>query len=105
MPFNIFGPNPSLPFESVHSPDTRSDPIAPTDQSLAPPPMPVRADSCLEFVRSFGLDDIDVDEVDAEVGSVTTAEQSRMHSRHVQGSREGDLEDDGVEGWTSPEEI
>jgi hypothetical protein len=102
MAFNIFGPNTSLPFESVRSPDARSDPIAPIDQLLAPPPMPVCADSHLDFVRGFGLD---VDEVDAGVGSVTTAAQSRMHSRHVQGSREGDLEDDSVEGWTSPEEI
>lgn len=176
MPFNLFGPGPSLPSESVRSPDTRSDPGAPTDQSLAPPPMPVRADSRPDFVRGFGLDahdeteeeleqedvqaeqddqeeheeeralaepshvtlagtddttdmELDVDEADAEVGSITTAAQSRMHSRHVsrlsatlsvlsvgshvsdaelraaRNAREGDLEDDGVGEWTGSEDL
>ena len=75
--------------------------------------------------------ELDVDEADAEVGSITTAAQSRMHSRHVsrlsatlsvlsvgshvsnaelraarnvQGSRE-DLEDDGVGEWTGSEDL
>ena len=180
MPFNLFGPNLSLPSDSVRSPDTRSDPGAPTDQSLAPPPMPVRADSRPDFVRGFGLDapdeteevleqedvqaeqddqsipeeheeeralaeashstlagtddtmdmELDVDEADAEVGSITTAAQSRIHSRHVsrlsatlsvlsagghvsdaelraarnaQGEREGDIEDAGE--WTGSEDL
>ena len=182
MSYNPFGPNPSLPTDSVRSPDTRSDPGAPTDQSLAPPAMPVRADSRPDFVRGFGLDvpeeteeeleqedmeaeqdsqdvpegdeeeqglaeashialagtddtmdmdlDIDVDEADAEVDSITTAAQSRVHSRHVsklsatlsllsvgghvrdkervavrnvQG--EGDLEDDAVGEWTGSEDL
>src|SRR5260221_7481879 len=131
MPYNPFAPNPSLPSDSVRSPDTRSDPGAPTDQSLAPPAMPARADSRPDFVRGFGLDvpeeteeeleqeqavqdgqednerheeervlaeashvalvgsddtmdmDLDIDEADAEVRSITTAAQSRVHSRHV----------------------
>jgi hypothetical protein len=33
-----------------------SDPGAPTDQSLAPPPPPARADSRPDFARGFGLD-------------------------------------------------
>jgi hypothetical protein len=73
--------------------------------------------------------ELDVDEADAEVGSITTAAQSRMHSRHVsrlsatlsvgshvsnaelraarnvQGEREGDLEDDGVGEWTGSEDL
>ena len=182
MPYNPFGPNPSLPTDSIRSPDTRSDPGAPTDQSLAPPAMPVRADSRPDFVRGFGLDvpeeteeeleqedmeaeqdsqdvpegdeeeqglaeashialagtddtmdmelDIDVDEADAEVGSITTAAQSRVHSRHVSklsatlsllsvGGHvrdkergavhnvrgEGDLEDDAVGEWTGSEDL
>ena len=179
MPHNLFGPSLSLPSDSVRSPDTRSDPGAPTDQSLAPPPMPARADSRPDFVRGFGLDvpdeteeeleqeemqagqddpegqeekralteashialadtddtidmELDVDEADAEVGSITTAAQSRVHSRHVsrlsatlslrsvgshvsdtelgvvrnvQGEREGDLEDDGVGEWTGSEDL
>ena len=182
MPYNPFGPNPSLPTDSICSPDTRSDPGAPTDQSLAPPAMPVRADSRPDFVRGFGLDvpeeteeeleqedmeaeqdsqdvpegdeeeqglaeashialagtddtmdmelDIDVDEADAEVGSITTAAQSRVHSRHVSklsatlsllsvGGHvrdkergavhnvrgEGDLEDDAVGEWTGSEDL
>jgi hypothetical protein len=182
MPFNPFGfgINPPLPSDSVRSPDTRSDPGAPTDQSLAPPVMPVRADSRPDFVRGFGLDvpeeteeeleqeeteseqdnrdvpegqveergldeashialagtddtmdmELDVDEADAEVGSITTAAQSRVHSRHVSrlsatlsllsvGSHvsekerstvrnvqgEGDLEDDAVGEWTGSEDL
>ena len=180
MPYNPFGPNPPLLSDSIRSPDTRSDPGAPTDQSLAPPPMPVRADSRPDFVRGFGLDvpdeteeeleqeegqteeddqsvleeheeervlgeashialagtddtmdmELDVDEADAEVGSITTAAQSRVHSRHVSrlsatlsvlsvgshvsdtelraarnvpGEREGDLEDVGE--WTGSEDL
>lgn len=180
MPYNPFGLNPSLPSDSVRSPpDTRSDPGAPTDQSLAPPTMPIRADSRPDFVRGFGLDvpeeteeeleqeemeaeqdnkdvpegheeeqglaeashialagvddtmdmELDVDEADAEVGSITTAAQSRIHSRHVSrlsatlsvlsvgghvsdkeraarnGQGEGDLEDDGVGEWTGSEDL
>jgi len=75
--------------------------------------------------------ELDVDEADAEVGSITTAAQSRVHSRHVsrlsatlslltvgghvsdtelgavrnvRGEREGDLEDDGVGEWTGSED-
>ena len=180
MPYNPFGSNPPLPSDSIRSPDTRSDPGAPTDQSLAPPPMPVRADSRPDFVRGFGLDvpdeteeeleqeegqteeddqsvlegyeeervlaeashialagtddtmdmELDVDEADAEVGSITTAAQSRVHSRHVSrlsatlsllsvgshvsdtelraarnvlGEREGDVEDVGE--WTGSEDL
>ncbi|KAH9991071.1 hypothetical protein BJV77DRAFT_1009835 [Russula vinacea] len=180
MPYNPFGSNPLLPSDSIRSPDTRSDPGAPTDQSLAPPPMPVRADSRPDFVRGFGLDvpdeteeeleqeegqteeddqsvldgyeeervlaeashialagtddtmdmELDVDEADAEVGSITTAAQSRVHSRHVSrlsatlsllsvgshvsdtelraarnvlGEREGDVEDVGE--WTGSEDL
>ena len=55
MPFNLFGPNTSLPSESVHSPDTWSDPVAPTDQSPVPPPMPVRADSAQTLYAVLGL--------------------------------------------------
>ncbi len=179
MPYNPFGPYPSLPSDSVRSPDTWSDPGAPTDQSLAPPVMPVRADSRPDFVRGFGLDvpeeteeelgeeeieaeqdnpegheeeqglaeashialagtddtmdmELDVDEADAEVGSITTAAQSRVHSRHVstlsaalsllsvgghvsdaergavrnvQGQGEGELEDDAVGEWTGSEDL
>jgi hypothetical protein len=74
--------------------------------------------------------ELDVDEADAEVGSITTAAQSRVHSRHVsrlsatlsllsvgghvsdkergaarnvQG--EGDLEDDAVGEWTGSEDL
>jgi len=73
--------------------------------------------------------ELDVDEADAEVGSITTAAQSRVHSRHV--SRlsttlslhsvgghvsdkeravrnvrgEGDLEDDAVGEWTGSEDL
>ena len=179
MPYNPFGLNPSLPSDLVRSP-TRSDPGAPTDQSLAPPAMPIRADSRPDFVRGFGLDvpeeteeelvheemeseqgnqdlpneheeergldeasrialagtedtmdmELDVDEADAEVGSITTAAQSRVHSRHVSrlsatlsllsvGSHvsdkersavrnvqgEGDLEDDAVGEWTGSEDL
>ena len=183
MPYNPFGPNPPLPSDAARSPDTRSDPGAPTDQSLAPPAMPVRADSRPDFVRGFGLDvpevpeeteedleqegmeaeqdnqdiseedeeerglaeashialagtddtmdmELDIDEADAEVGSITTAAQSRVHSRHVsrlsatlsllsagghvsdkergavrnvQG--EGDVEDDAVGEWTGSEDL
>lgn len=180
IPYNQFGLNPSLPSDSVRSPDTRSDPGAPTDQSLAPPAMPVRADSRPDFVRGFGLDvpeeteeeleqeemeaeldnqdvpegyeeerglaeashialagtddtmdmELDVDEADAEVDSITTAAQSRVHSRHVSrlsatlsvlsvGSHvsdkergavrnvqgEGGLDDDAVGEWTGSEDL
>jgi hypothetical protein len=76
--------------------------------------------------------DLDVDEADAEVGNITTAAPSRIHSRHVsrlsatlsllsvgghvgdaeleadlneQGEREGDLEDDTVGEWTDSEDL
>jgi hypothetical protein len=76
--------------------------------------------------------ELDVDEADAEVGSITTAAQSRVHSRHVSrlsatlsllsvgghvsdtelrtvrnvpGEREGDLEDDAVGEWTGSEDL
>ena len=42
--------------DGLHSPDTQSDPGAPTDQSLAPPAMPACADSRPDFMRGFGLD-------------------------------------------------
>ena len=180
MAFSPFGPGASLGLDPLRSPDARSDPGAPTDQSLAPPAMPVRADSRPDFVRGFGLDvteeaeeeeeeqaaeqdderlpegleeeqvladashialaggddtmdmELDVDEADAEVGSITTAAQSRVHSRHVsrmsaafslrslnehlgdseleveqerRGEREGDLEDDAIGEWTGSEDL
>jgi hypothetical protein len=74
--------------------------------------------------------ELDVDEADAEVGSITTAAQSRIHSRHVSrlsatlsllsagghvsdrdrgamhnGQGEGDLEDDAVGEWTGSEDL
>jgi len=176
MEYNPLGHSSSLAPDAVRSPDTRSDPGAPTDQSLAPPAMPARADSRPDFVRGFGLDvpeetdeeleqeqseqdvpegyeeqdlaeashialagaddtmdmELDIDEADAEVGSITTAAQSRVHSRHVsrlsaalslcsvgghvsekdleaerdeQGEREGDLEYDAIGEWTGSEDL
>jgi hypothetical protein len=182
--YNPLGRRTALGPDAIHSPDTRSDPGAPTDQSLAPSAMPTRVDNRPDFIRGFGLDvpeetdeeleqeqeqaekmeqdslegleeeeeralaeashialpgsddtmdmDLDVDEADAEVGSITTAAQSRIHSRHVsrlsatlslhsvgshvgdagleanldeQGEREGDLEDDAVGEWTDSEDL
>lgn len=182
MEYNPLGHGTAIVPDGLRSPDTRSDPGASTDQSLAPPAMPARADSRPDFVRGFGLDvpeeteeeleqeqeqaeqderhdpegyedervladashvalvgsddtmdmDLDVDEADAEVGSITTAAQSRVHSRHVsrlsaslslltvgghvsdreiesdpneQEARECDLEDDAVGEWTGSEDM
>ncbi|KAI0285532.1 hypothetical protein BC826DRAFT_119175 [Russula brevipes] len=176
MAFNPFGP------DTLRSPDTRSDPGAPTDRSVAPPTMLARADSRPDFVRGFGLDvpeeteeeleqeeeqaerddqsvsdeheeehtlaeashdalpgsddtvdmELDVDEADAEVGSITTAAHSRVHSRHVSrlsaalsvrsvgghvsdpelvagasthAEKEGDVEDDAIGEWTGSEDL
>ena len=76
--------------------------------------------------------DMDLEEADAEVGDITTAAQSRIHSRHVsrlsaalslrsvggltdypepevehdeQGEREIDLEDDEIGEWTGSEDL
>jgi hypothetical protein len=76
--------------------------------------------------------ELDVDEMDAEVGSITTAVQTRVHSRHVsrlsaalsllsvnehrgdseseseqerQGEGEGDPEDDAIGEWTGSEDL
>ena len=181
--YNPLGHSATVAPDGLRSPDTRSDPGAPTDQSLAPPAMPARADSRPDFMRGFGLDvpeeteeeleqeqeqaeqdgqadsegheeervlaeashvalmgsddtmDLDVDEADAEVSSITTAAQSRVHSRHVsrlsaslslltvgghvsdreeiesdadaieQGERGGDSEDDAVGEWTGSEDM
>lgn len=183
MEYNPLGHSIAIDPDGLRSPDTRSDPGAPTDQSLAPPSMPARADSRPDFVRGFGLDvpeeteeeqeqeqdraveggqddnerheeervlaeashvalvgsddtmdmDFDVDEADVEVGSITTAAQSRVHSRHVsrlsaslsmltvgvgghvsdreiesdreQGERGGELEDDAIGEWTGSEDM
>ncbi|KAI9451537.1 hypothetical protein F5148DRAFT_1290056 [Russula earlei] len=177
---NPLGPSPYLASVPIRSPDTQSDPGAPTDQSLAPLAMPVRADSRPDFFRGFGLDvpeeteeelekvaqeekdgqgvpegleeeeeqslveasivalassddtmdmELDVDEADAEVGSITTAAHSRIHSRHVsrlsaalslltigghvsdetdrisQSGRDGELEDDAIGEWTGSEDM
>jgi hypothetical protein len=176
MVFNPFGSG------TLRSPDTRSDPGAPTDRSVAPPTMLARADSRPDFVRGFGLDvpeeteeeleqeeeqaeqddqsvsdeheeehalaeashdalpgsddtvdmELDVDEADAEVGSITTAAHSRVHSRHVSrlsaalslrsvgshvsdpelvagasthAEKEGDVEDDAIGEWTGSEDL
>ena len=165
--FNSLGT--SLAPDAIRSPDARSDPGLPTDQSLAPPAMPARADSRPDFIRGFGLDvpveadeeqeetesdeqvvteegpmlaevshiavtgaddsfDMELDEVDAEVGNITTAAQSRVHSRHVSrlsatlslrsvgrnanysepegdGEREIDPEDDAIGEWTGSEDL
>ena len=170
--FNPFGPGTSLAPNALRSPDARSDPGLPTDQSLAPPAMPARADSRPDFIRGFGLDvpdeaeeeqetesdeedvteileeepmlaevshiavtgaddtiDMDLEEEDAEVGNITTAAQSRVHSRHVsrlsaalslrsvggrvdyqadhngQAERESDPEDDAIGEWTGSEDL
>lgn len=181
--YNPLGHSVTIPSDGLRSPDRRSDPGAPTDQSLAPPAMPARADSRPDFMRGFGLDvpeeteeeleleqeqaeqdeqddsegheeervlaeashvalmgsddtmnmDLDVDEADAEVSSITTAAQSRIHSRHVsrlsaslslltvgghvsdreeiesdaieQGERDGDSEDDAIGEWTGSEDM
>jgi len=175
MGYNPLGHSTAIAPDGLRSPDTRSDPGASTDQSLAPPAMPARADSRPDFMRGFGLDvpeeteeelkqeqeqeeqhgqddpegheeervlaeashvalvgsddtmnmDFDVDEADAEVDSITTAAQSRAHSRHVSrlsaslslltvgghvsdrepGEREGDLEDDAIGEWTGSEDM
>ena len=167
--FNSFSS--SLAPEPSRSPDARSDPGLPTDQSLAPPAMPARADSRPDFVRGFGLetpdeneeeqdpeehavteeqrmlaevshiavsgaddtiDDMELEEEDSEVGNITTAAQSRVHSRHVsrlsaalslrsvgghvgytepeadhdgQTEREIDPEDDAIGEWTGSEDL
>ena len=167
--FNSFSS--SLAPDTSRSPDARSDPGLPTDQSLAPPAMPARADSRPDFVRGFGLetpveteeeqepeeqavteeestlaeashiavtgsddtiDDMELEEEDAEVGNITTAAQSRVHSRHVsrlsaalslrsvgghvgytetevdhdgQTEREIDPEDDAIGEWTGSEDL
>jgi hypothetical protein len=72
--------------------------------------------------------ELDVDEADAEVGNITTAAQSRVHSRHVsrlsaalslrsvngnmgvseaeaEREREGDPEDDAIGEWTGSEDL
>jgi hypothetical protein len=72
--------------------------------------------------------ELDVDEADAEVGSITTAAQSRVHSRHVsrlsaalslrsvngnmglseaeaERERGGDTEDDAIGEWTGSEDL
>ncbi|KAH9171750.1 hypothetical protein EDB89DRAFT_2114402 [Lactarius sanguifluus] len=154
--FNLFGPGTSLAPDAIRSPDARSDPGLPTDQSLAPPAMPARADSRPDFTRGFGLDvhdegpmlaevshiavtgaddtiDMELEEeADAEVGDITTAAQSRIHSRHVsrlsaalslrsvgghmeypepeveldgQDERESDPEDDAIGEWTGSEDL
>jgi hypothetical protein len=171
--FNSFGS--SLAPDASRSPNARSDPGLPTDQSLAPPAMPARADSRPDFTRGFGLDapneaeeeqevepeeeavteiheeepmvaevshiavtgaddtiDMEMEEEDAEVGNITTAAQSRVHSRHVsrlsaalslrsvgghvdylepeadhdgQPEREIDPEDDAIGEWTGSEDL
>ncbi|KAH9067004.1 hypothetical protein EDB83DRAFT_2542288 [Lactarius deliciosus] len=179
--FNLFGPGTSLAPDAIRSPDARSDPGLPTDQSLAPPAMPARADSRPDFTRGFGLDvpeeaeeeqeetepetepdgqvvtevheeepmlaevshiavtgaddtiDMELEEeADAQVGDITTAAQSRIHSRHVsrlsaalslrsvgghveypepeveldgQDERESDPEDDAIGEWTGSEDL
>ena len=175
--YNSLGPGSSRESDALRSPETQSDPGAPTDQSLAPPTMPTRADSRPDFIRGFGLDipeeteeemkqdnqsigqeegeeeeqalveashvalagsddtmdmELDVDEADAEVGSITTAAQSRVHSRHVsrlsatlpplspgghvsdaeagderngQGERYRELEEDATGEWTGSEDM
>ncbi|KAF8257860.1 hypothetical protein EI94DRAFT_1692001 [Lactarius quietus] len=166
----------SLGMDAHRSPDARSDPGLPTDQSLAPPAMPARADSRPDFVRGFGLDapdeaeeeqeetepdeqavteehdeepilaevshiavtgaddtiDMELEEEDGEVGEITTAAQSRVHSRHVSrlsaalslrsvggrveypepeadhdghAEREIDPEDDAISEWTGSEDL
>ena len=166
--FNLYGS--SLAPDASRSPDARSDPGLPTDQSLAPPAMPARADSRPDFTRGFGLDtpneaeeeqepeeqavaeeepmlaevshiavtgaddtiDMELEEEDAEAGNITTAAQSRVHSRHVsrlsaalslrsvgghmdypepeadhdgQPEREIDPEDDAIGEWTGSEDL
>jgi hypothetical protein len=161
-PYTTSIPSTSLAPGAIRSPDARSDPGLPTDQSLAPPAMPARADSRPDFTRGFGIDvpeqaetepteeepmladvshiavtgaddtfDMELDELDAEVGSITTAAQSRVHSRHVsqlsaalslrsvgghtdypepeieldgQDEREIDPEDDAIGEWTGSED-
>jgi hypothetical protein len=169
--FNPFGPGTSLAPNALRSPDARSDPGLPTDQSLAPPAMPARADSRPDFIRGFGLDvpdeaeeeqeetesdeedvteileeepmlaevshiavtgaddtiDMELEEEDAEVGNITTAAQSRVHSRHVSqlsaalslrsvggrvdyqadhnGQAERESEDDSIGEWTGSEDL
>ncbi|KAI0043626.1 hypothetical protein FA95DRAFT_1563095 [Auriscalpium vulgare] len=160
--FNPFGPDATLGSDAIEHSDARSDPGAPTDQSLAPPQLPVRADSRPNFVVGFGLDipeeeepeeegvaeashmangnadetidmeleglddrtgyDTQEDIEDEDVGSITTAAQSRMHSRHVSKlsaalsllsvggkapAHEADREDqDGdVDEWTGSEDL
>ena len=176
--FNSFG---TLAPDGHRSPDARSDPGLPTDQSLAPPAMPARADSRPDFTRGFGLDvpdeaeeeeeeeetepdeqavaevheeaepmlaevshiavtgaddtidmDMELEEEDAEVCNITTAAQSRVHSRHVsrlsaalslrsvgghvdytepeadqdgQAETEIDVEDDAIGEWTGSEDL
>ncbi|KAI0308935.1 hypothetical protein OF83DRAFT_1189271, partial [Amylostereum chailletii] len=60
---NPFGPHAILGSDTIFEREdalvdasTMSDPGAPTDQSLAPPAGPPRADSRPDFVRGFGLD-------------------------------------------------
>lgn len=186
LAYNPFNPSTSLTSDPVRSQDTRSDPGAPTDQSLAPPTMPARADSRPDFMRGFGLNvpeeteeeseqeegleveqagqnedppesheeevalaeashvalpgsddtmdmELDIDEADAEVGSITTAAaHSQVHSRHVSrlsaalslrsvsghvsdteleaeyhspSEREGEPEDDAIGEWTGSEDL
>lgn len=60
--FNPFGPNAILGSDAIFPPtanmdsSAKSDPGAPTEQSLAPPALPLRADSRPDFVRGFGID-------------------------------------------------
>ncbi|KAH9992519.1 hypothetical protein BJV74DRAFT_962454 [Russula compacta] len=75
LAYNPFNPSISVTSDPVGSQDTRSDPGAPTDQSLAPPTMPARADSRPDFLRGFGLDVPEETEEESEQEEEVEADQ------------------------------
>ena len=74
--FNPFVPGTSLAPNALRSPDACSDPGLSTEQSLAPPAMPARADSRLDFICGFGLDF--PDEAEEEQGETESDEEDVM---------------------------
>ena len=72
----------SLAPDASRSPDARSNPGLLTDQSLAPPAMPARADSPPDFIRGFGLDALD-EEQEPEEQAVTEEEPMLVQVSHI----------------------
>ncbi|KAA1475416.1 hypothetical protein DENSPDRAFT_783512 [Dentipellis sp. KUC8613] len=88
--FNPFGPGAVLGSDTIEHRSSQaqditamSDPGAPTDSSLAPPPLPIRADSRPDFVRGFGLDIPEEEEPPEVEGEDDMGLAEASHVAHV----------------------